>query len=74
MFGKRNPSEARPSGTSAPRGKMLGKTPSQPGHPVKGRGLKSTSKGAITGKTMKSGGTKVGGHGTKSSRGGVYTG
>lgn len=48
---------------------MSGKTPSQQGHPVKGKGT-SVGKGSVyAAKTMKSGGTKVGGKGTKSSRG-----
>lgn len=48
---------------------MSGKTPPQPGHPVRGKGT-SAGKGTVyAAKAMKSGGTKVGGKGTKSSRG-----
>lgn len=44
---KRYPSEARPNGRSAPKGKVMGKTPNHPGHPVRGKGRSAPKGGAV---------------------------
>lgn len=49
MFTKRNPSQARPNGRSAPAGQVHGKTPSNSGHPVKGSGRRLGAAGHVMG-------------------------
>jgi hypothetical protein len=73
MFSKRNPSEARPNGRSAPKGTVKGATPPRGGHPVKGKG-RGAPTGTMGGKSPSNKGKITGGKGNKSSRGGIYTG
>ncbi len=70
------PREGAPKASNGPAGKtkLRGKTPSQAGHRVAGKGSKGASKGTMGGVTTRSGGNKTGGHGTTNSRGGLSIG
>lgn len=46
MFNKRNPGEARPNGRTAPKGRVKGKTPTNSGHKVSGKGRSAPRGGA----------------------------
>lgn len=53
---KRHPSEARPNGRSAPKGKVTGKMPSRGGHPVgeHGRSAPKAKASRVTSKSNSS--------------------
>lgn len=71
---KRHPGEARPNGRTAPKGSVKGKTPSNSGHKVAGKGRSAPKGGAVRGSSRTNMSNSAGrrGHGGRSSNGSNY--